>query len=287
MLLSTASAAVKKHPPSVKRDRPGSERGGLAFTLVELLVVVAVIALLLAMLLPALGEAREAARQTVCGSNLRQLYIVTYMYSTDHGGSLPPTSFAQAIRDGLYSRSQRGRPFVENYLNGSRDVLMCPSAESNEHGREYVPNLNNMLVLPWEQPWMDLTLTMAESAQSRYGMPYVIWVDRVNTNADPWSLTNFPWRSYLSNSHKAPDEISPRGGNWARLDGSVTWLNYGDGSDWLGHVNPVGVHYPRRSVWLWTHDSRKARLYADSPRTAYLPNMNTNAESQAKLRAAY
>ena len=44
-----------------------------AFTLVELLVVMAVIGLLVALLLPAINASREAARATQCKSNLRQI----------------------------------------------------------------------------------------------------------------------------------------------------------------------------------------------------------------------
>ena len=59
-----------------------------AFTLIELLVVIAVIAILAAILFPVFAQARAAARQASCLSNVKQVALASMMYAQDYDETL-------------------------------------------------------------------------------------------------------------------------------------------------------------------------------------------------------
>ncbi len=73
---------------SAWRSEPLTAPLHAAFTLIELLLVIAIIAVLAALILPGLAQARQRAEGVVCLSNLKQLQLAFQLYADDNRGAL-------------------------------------------------------------------------------------------------------------------------------------------------------------------------------------------------------
>ncbi len=99
-----------------------------AFTLIEMLVVVAVISILLGILMPAAGMALHRARTVQCLGNLRKIINAAHQYADDHGDRFPYAN-RWAMDYGHISWARRDS--VEDgtlfpYLGENINVYLCP-----------------------------------------------------------------------------------------------------------------------------------------------------------------
>src|ERR1041385_3490308 len=100
-----------------------------AFTLVELLVIIAVICILVALLLPVLSEAKAKAKRTACLNNLRQINLGLRMYCDDSNDASPKTDSTKFGTQSWSSYRKLMNSYVSvNVESSSKDRLFaCPS----------------------------------------------------------------------------------------------------------------------------------------------------------------
>jgi len=102
------------------------------FSLLELLVVIAIIAMLSSLLLPALGKARESARQAVCSSNMRQVHCGASLYADDYDSYLPAAYYLEYLLtvggDYLNCKADaHSSYYCYAGWKGCNGVMICPS----------------------------------------------------------------------------------------------------------------------------------------------------------------
>src|ERR1051326_4749819 len=102
-----------------------------AFTVLEMLMVVAIIGLLASLLLPGLAAAKAKGRTTICKNNLRQMGHALAMYESDFG-------FLPGCGDSLIATNNYPWDFpstnswivrIQLYVGPNSDIFSCPDYE--------------------------------------------------------------------------------------------------------------------------------------------------------------
>jgi prepilin-type N-terminal cleavage/methylation domain-containing protein len=103
-----------------------------AFSLIELMVVIAIIAILAALLLPALSAAKQKAQATRCLSNVRQTGLGMKMYASDNRELYPEsgTSIPWGTNDIPIADGGSGKPsWMQQIISytATTNVYHCPA----------------------------------------------------------------------------------------------------------------------------------------------------------------
>lgn len=116
--------------------RTGRDHGRAAFTLIEVLVVVAIIALLISILVPSLRKARDQARRAACTNNMHQQLLAMRSYAVDNNGGAPhrawfSSTVSEASQEAYGSGGNRKvvtnlAMLVGKHVGKNWDVIYCP-----------------------------------------------------------------------------------------------------------------------------------------------------------------
>jgi prepilin-type processing-associated H-X9-DG protein/prepilin-type N-terminal cleavage/methylation domain-containing protein len=262
------------------RRRLWEVRAREAFTLLELLIVIAILSLLVSILLPSLGRARDLARSAVCMSNVRQLALASVTYECDHGRLVPYSQFDPGITNTsggqgvnvrwCWSDDTPGDPeqafrngLLSPYLGKCTKIAGCPSYQTPDNIINFYRTFG--LAYPVAVHYGYNGLLLGERHDNFFASNpstpgYRTWVGyRREEIARPSSTVMFADSGQFQNSQVVPTPTIyppltvqwPNGSDRARPDASVHGRHPGGKANvaWVdGHVS-----------------SEKVRIYEDQP----------------------
>ena len=224
---------------TIPRGRSKLPAAPPAFTLAELLVVIATIALLAVMLLPALAaSSAERAIRTACLNNLRQLSIAMTVYAGNNNDTVVPAH--------QQTQAGPGGPFVQIALSpmsgttatnigvlptNTASIWTCPNLPGLpsydsiyaqwDIGYQYFGGITN---------WLNPVGTFPSRSPVKLNQSQPYWAlaaDCVIEIPGGWGTPGGPdTPPWDSSQHHGSDSLVPQGGNEVFVDGSARWIPF-------------------------------------------------------------
>jgi prepilin-type N-terminal cleavage/methylation domain-containing protein/prepilin-type processing-associated H-X9-DG protein len=168
-----------------------------AFTLAELLIVIAIIAVLISILLPSLAAARRSANSVKCLSSLKQIGLAFQMYAQDNKRAFPVVEFSPPTTWIVPATAPQRRPW-QDYLVKYIHKVEGTGLIEQFRGSSVLWGCPNFSEEIWFKtgvvPGLTANATSANQWNSGYGMsrfglaPYVRTTD---PNPDSYAVQSF------------------------------------------------------------------------------------------------
>lgn len=204
---------------------PSKIRKHHAFTLIELLTVIAIIGILAAIIIPTVSKVRKSARRAECVSNLRQIHNAIMLYADDHKGTLVAGHSSEPGNEVVWSngwQKDRWESPLAAYVGGKATwgrLVVCPENRTPEPV-ENSPSGGNV--------------------KNDYGYPYIINYNVLSPHGyapKPYLAIPTPSQVAMMTDAKAPD-------GWKR---GFSNYNAAANSEWSG----IGIQHSGKTNVLW------------------------------------
>ena len=228
-----------------------------AFTLVELLAVIAIIGILVGLLLPAMQSARESARRSSCQNNLRQIGLAVANHESGKGAMPPGCDF--------YTNGGK-TPNISSFVYLLPYLELQPlysQARAGTGGVPFMPNtLESLAFKPW-QTWVSQFVCPSDVAAGMQGRWSSI-TGQTNARAPGGYAAN-------KGDWYGKDTVTYGLGAWAAsnptiFDGSHAGFS-GDKTSWRGMFGPsTGLQFKDITDGLsFTIAYAERRIYSGEP----------------------